>query len=349
MKYEQPGTDDRRIWDLLLTQSYQAAAVAADEAGVFVALNEKPATISELAARLDFDVRATGILLRLLGALGLLTQRLGRFQLTDEARHYLVKGGPFYWGAMLNVGINDAQRTRLLAKLRAKASDRITGPGGTPGVSGEGRVADNWAAGNISLEQARGVAARMHAHSLVAAIGAARNYDFTLIRRVLDVGAGSGCFMIAAAQKHPHLRCTIMELPAMCEVAQEYIKAGEVSEHVDTVPVDMFRQPWPKGYDALFFSNIWHDWNFQTCRWLAARTFEALPSGGRIMLHEMLLDDDGAGPVTAASFSMLMLLGTQGQQFTFGELKEILESVGFTGIETMHTSVYYSITTGYKR
>ena len=67
------------------------------------------------------------------------------------------------------------------------------------------------------------------------------------------------------------------------------------------------------------------------------------------MLHEMLLDDDGAGPVTAASFSMLMLLGTQGQQFTFGELKEILEGAGFTGIETMHTSVYYSITTGYKR
>ncbi|HEY2381019.1 MAG TPA: methyltransferase [Terriglobia bacterium] len=349
MKYEQPGTDDRRIWDLLLTQTYQAAVVAADEAGVFAALGEKPATIAELAARLDFDGRATGILLRLLGALGLLTQRLGRFQLTDEARHYLVKSGPFYWGAMLSVGINDGHRTRLLAKLRTKGSDRVTGPEGTPQVSGEGRVADNWAAGTISLEQARGVAERMHAHSLLAAIGAARNYDFTGIRRVLDVGGGSGCFMIAMAQKHPHLRCTIMELSAMCEVARDYIKEGEVSDRVDTVAVDMFRQPWPKGYDALFFSNIWHDWNFQTCRWLAARAFEALPAGGRIMLHEMLLDDDGAGPVTAASFSMLMLLGTQGQQFTFGELKGILEGAGFTGVETMQTSVYYSITTGYKR
>jgi acetylserotonin N-methyltransferase len=53
--------------------------------------------------------------------------------------------------------------------------------------------------------------------------------------------------------------------------------------------------------------------------------------------------------VTAAAFSMMMLLGTQGQQFTFGELKNILESVGFTGIEVRQTSCYYSIITGYKR
>ena len=135
----------------------------------------------------------------------------------------------------------------------------------------------------------------------------------------------------------------------MCEVAQGYIKAGEVADSVDTAAVDMFRQPWPKGYDALFFSNIWHDWNFQTCKWLAARAFETLPAGGRIMLHEMLLDDDGAGPVTAASFSMLMLLGTQGQQFTFSELKGILESAGFAGVESRQTSVYYSVVTAYKR
>jgi hypothetical protein len=349
MKYEQPGTDDRRIWDILLSQMHQVAVVAADEAGLFNALEEKPGTITELAARLDFDERATGILLRLLAALGLLKQRLGCFQLTDDARVYLVKSGSFYWGHMLSVGINEGHRTRLLAKLQKKGSDRATGPEGTPQISGEGRVSDNWAAGNVSLEQARGIAARMNSHSLTAAVGAAHNYDFTGIRRVLDVGGGSGCFMIAMAQKHTDLRCTIMELPAMCEVARDYVKTGEVADRVDTSAVDMFRQPWPKGYDALFFSNIWHDWNFQTCKWLAARAFEVLPAGGRIMLHEMLLDDDGTGPVTAASFSMMMLLGTQGQQFTFGELKDILESAGFSGIESRQTSCYYSIVTGYKR
>jgi acetylserotonin N-methyltransferase len=337
------------MWDLWLTGTYQAAIVAADEAGVFSALDEKPATIAELALRLDYDERATGILLRLLAALGLLTQRLGHFQLTDESRVYLVRSGPFYWGHMMEVAVSDWHRTTLLAKLKKKGSDHAAGPEGTPQISGEGRVSDDWVAGKISLDQARSVAARMHSHSLPAAIGAARNYDFTDIRRVLDVGGGSGCFMIAMAQRHPHLHCTIMELGAMCEVAQSYIRTGKVEDRVRTVAVDMFREPWPKGYDAFFFSNVWHDWNFETCKWLAARTFEALPAGGRIMLHEMLLDDDGGGPATAASFSMLMLLATQGQQFTFGELKDILESAGFTGIDARHTCGYYSITTGYKR
>jgi acetylserotonin N-methyltransferase len=139
-----------------------------------------------------------------------------------------------------------------------------------------------------------------------------------------------------------------MELQAMCEVAQTYIDAAGVQDRVDTAAVDMFRQAWPAGYDAVFFSNVWHDWNFRTCEWLAARAFEVLPAGGRIMLHEMLLNDDGAGPPAAASFSMLMLLATQGQQFTFEELKGILEGAGFTGVEARQTYGYYSIVTGFR-
>lgn len=55
---------------------------------------------------------------------------------------------------------------------------------------------------------------------------------------------------------------------------------------LDTCAVDMFKQAWPRGYDAHFFFNIWHDWNVRTCQWLAARAFEPLPFGGRILLHE---------------------------------------------------------------
>ena len=133
----------------------------------------------------------------------------------------------------------------------------------------------------------------------------------------------------------------------MCEVAHEYIRDGGVEDRVGTVTVDMFREPWPEGYDVMFFSNVFHDWNFATCAWLASQAYEALPSGGRICLHEMLLDDDGDGPLTAASFSVLML-GTQGQQFTFGELKGLLKGAGFERIETRRTSAYYSLVTGFK-
>lgn len=349
MKYEAPSTDDRRIWDLWLSGMYQGAIVAADEAGVFAALAETPATIDDLATRLDLDVRATGILLRLLGALGLLVTRDGGFQLTDQARQYFVKSSPFYWGHMMRVAVSEWHRDTALAKLKAKGSASAVGPQGTPAPSGSGRPADGWAAGEIAIGQAETIAASMHSHSLPAAIGAARNYDFTGVKRILDVGGGSGCFMIAFAQAHPEIEATILELPSMCKAAAAYIEAGGVGRTVDTTASNMFRDPWPKGYDAIIFSNIWHDWNFRTCAWLAERAYDALPHGGRIMLHEMLLDDGGAGPATTAAFSMLMLLATQGQQFTFPEIKGLLEDAGFRDVETKHTAGYYSITTGYKR
>ena len=346
--YAAPTADDRRMWDLWLSGLHQPAIVAAEEAGIFSALAEAPAAAADLAARLGFDERATTILVRLLAALRLLLVRDGRYHLGDEARTFLVKGSPWYWAPMASVAVSEWHRDRLLEKLRQRASDQVTGPEGTPLVSTEGRAADDWAAGHVSPQRAREVAARMHAHSVPAAVGVARHYDFRGVTRVLDVGGGSGCFMVAIAQAHPHLHCTVMELPAMCEAASGYIQAGGVADRVDTCAVDMFRQAWPRGYDALFFSNIWHDWNVRTCQWLAARAFEALPSGGRILLHEMLLDDEGAGPVAAASFSLLMLLATQGQQFTFGELRAILERAGFAGVAATATHPYYSVVTSYK-
>ncbi len=347
--YRPPTSDDKPLWDLWLSGLYQGAIVAADDAGIFDALAQQPATIEELAERLDFDTRATGIVLRLLAALELLVVREGSYRLAESANVYLVKESPFYWGHMMRVGVSEWHRGTALAKLKQKGLAQGVGPEGTPEPSGSGRPADGWAAGEIKIGQAEQIAASMQSHSLPAAIAAARNYDFAGIERILDVGGGSGCFMVAMAQAHPRLEATVMELGTMCDVAAKYIAAGGVAARVDTKAINMFREPWPKGYDAIFFSNIWHDWNFRTCEWLAARAYEALPRGGRIMLHEALLDDDGNGPRATAAFSMLMLLATQGQQFTFAELKTLLQDAGFEDVETQQTAAYYSITTGYKR
>ena len=160
-------------------------------------------------------------------------------------------------------------------------------------------------------------------------MGLARLAAFDGVRRLLDVGGGSGCFSIALAQQRPRLRATVMDLPAMTRLADRYIEDAGVRAQVDTRVVDMFREAWPEGYDAIFMSNIFHDWNQDTCAVLAARSLEALPPGGRILLHEMLLADDGSGPLAAAGFSMMMLAGTQGRQYSFSELARILTDAGF--------------------
>jgi 3-hydroxy-5-methyl-1-naphthoate 3-O-methyltransferase len=113
--------------------------------------------------------------------------------------------------------------------------------------------------------------------------------------------------------------------------------------------VNMFAQKWPLDHDAHFLSNIFHDWDEQGCTLLARRSFEALPSGGKIFLHEMLMDDDCCGPLHATLFSLVMLLGTKGRQYSFGELSKILADAGFVDIDARATPHgYYSIISAQK-
>jgi hypothetical protein len=60
----------------------------------------------------------------------------------------------------------------------------------------------------------------------------------------------------------------------------------------------------------------------------------------------MLMADDGSGPVTTASFSMLMLLETQGRQYSFGEVRQTLMHAGFVDITVRQTHGYYSLVSG---
>src|SRR5690606_41658506 len=157
-------------------------------------------------------------------------------------------------------------------------------------------------------------------------------------------GGGPGGFSVEMARAWPELAATVLEIGTICVEASRYIAAAGIGSRVNTHAANMFTQPWPQGFDAHFFSNIFHDWSEDTCRLLARKSFEALPPGGRILLHEVLMDDEGTGPWPAAAFSLLMLIGTRGRQFTLAELRGFLGAAGFEDVEAASTGGgYYSL------
>lgn len=337
-----PTCDDRPIWDLWLSALWLPSVTVATELGVFESLADGPRSADAVARERKLQPRACNTLLRMLVALDLVTLHEGEYQLAPVARQYLLRSDPFYWGHVWPAFSSaNANHARLRDALKIGKPEQDDGLTELPPVT-------VWESGQVNLEQAGRIARFMHSHSLAAAAGLARSGDFSGVRRLLDVGGGSGCFSIALAAAHAEIHCTILDLPAMCQVAAGYIRSNGAGAYVDTVSVDFFREPWPQGYDAHFFSNVFHDWTFETCAELAQRAFAALPSGGRILLHEMLLDDTGTGPRTAAAFSMLMLAGTRGQQFTFAELRGILASAGFGDITARTSYGYYSLVSGRK-
>jgi 3-hydroxy-5-methyl-1-naphthoate 3-O-methyltransferase len=334
-----PTSDDTRIWDIWESMFILPVVTVSDELGVFKALSDEALTTEELATKLGLDARALAMLLAGLCSQGLIDKRGGRWSATHEARRWLHPEAKGYWGAFLGGNmLRGVLHGQLLEAIKSGQRQQVD-PDGPPA----------WERPAMTPEVAAGVAAFMHAHSQAPARGAAVQGEFAELGSVLDVGCGSGVYGIEMAKHNPKLRVGLMDLKEMCVEVDKYIAAEGVGERVRSLPVNMFKEAWPAGYEAHFFANIFHDWSTETNKLLAQKSFDALPSGGRIFLSEILMDDDGTGPWEAASFSLLMLTGTLGKQYSLAEYQDILGSAGFTEVRAKRSGGgYYSLVSARK-
>lgn len=327
-----PTCSDQLLWDTWLSSFHLPTLTVADEMGLFAFMEKRELEAAEIAENFKLSPRAVEALLGLLASLGYLVQHRGKFSLSESSRNFLLPSSLFYWGGLLHVyrgGVptHDGIKQALLHD------------------TAEPETVDGEAAKTLTWERFTGL---MHSHSFPAAMGLARQGCFAGITRLLDVAGGSGCFCIALALYNPNLQCTILELPAVCRLAEEYIKQFGVQGQIDTYPIDMFKDPLPYSYDGILFANIFHDWPVEQCIQLGEKAFACLPSGGQIFLHEMLLNEGKDGPLAAASLSMAMLTVVKGKQFTAGELEILLNTCGFVEVSVRHSYGYYSLITAKK-
>ncbi len=270
---------------------------------------------------------------------GYVEKRLGLWRATSLARTWLHPEAKGYWGHFLkSIDNNDHLGTRLADALRS-------------GVRPEGVDArpSGWEAGSMPQEVADGIASFMQAHSQAPALGAARMPEFGELNCLMDVGCGSGVYGIEIAKANTALKVVLMDLKEVAAEAAKYVAAEGMEGRVSTAGVNMFEEAWPSEPDGHLFCNVFHDWSAETNRQLAKNSFDALPSGGRIFLHEILMNDDYTGPFEAAAFSLLMLIGTLGQQYSLPEFKEILEGAGFVDVQATRTGGgYYSLVSARK-
>ena len=329
-----PGIDDTPIWDVWESQFLLPLVTVADEVGTFRELGNAPLTTAKLAQAIAVDERALAIHLAALCSAGMIEKRDGRWVALPAARMWLHPEAEGYWGGFL-------YRFRETIPLHAQMLEGLT-----TGKRPENRVAGGpeWERGTMAPEVAQGIAKFMHAHSIAPALGAARQAVFGELDSLLDVGCGSGVYGITLAQAHPDLRVTLLDLKEMCVEADGFVDRAGVGNRVQTHACNMFEQDWPTGHSAHFFANVFHDWSEETCAILAEKSFAALPSGGRILLSEILMNDDGTGPWPAAAFSVMMLLGTLGKQYSLPEFRAMLEGAGFTDVTAARTGGgYYSL------
>ena len=300
-----------------------AAAVAHLRA--FDLLAAGPLPPEEFRRGLGLAERPATVLLTALRAFGLVRRDGdGRAALTDLARRYLVTGGPGDVGGYIGM-MADAPGVRaMVACLR---SNRPLNSGddeaGAMFITKEGvKSAMEAEASARAFTLALAGRARAVAPVLAAA------YPLADARVLLDVAGGTGLYSIAWLRRHPDLRAIVWDRPEVLKVAVELAEAHGVADRLEARPGDMFRDPVPEGADAVLFSNVLHDWDVADCWTLVSRAAAAIRPGGRLLVHDVFLDDALDGPLPQALYSAALFTQTEGRLYSAAEVRTWLAAAG---------------------
>ena len=203
------------------------------------------------------------------------------------------------------------------------------------GLSGAGGAFDTLAGLLADAEQARTFTTAQHAGSLAAARVLADRLDLRSARTLLDVGGGSGAFAIALCAANPDLRATVLDLPAVLPVAAEQCAAAGLADRISLLPGDATGADWPGGQDVMLMSYLLSALDADQIDLVLARAAASLNPGGRLVVHDFALDDEGIGPQFAALwFLQYLAYHPGGVSFSGAELAERLRAHGFVDPST---------------
>jgi 2-polyprenyl-3-methyl-5-hydroxy-6-metoxy-1,4-benzoquinol methylase len=335
-----PTTDPTYLFDLAEgMHAIEAVTASVGWLHLCERLATKPATEEDICRDLDLAPRPAHVLLTLLTSLGLLTRdNQGIYALTQLTREHLLPDSPWSLVPCFEALKQRPQCLSLLSVLRT---------GKTFGAQG-GTGSESW----VEEMGDEGFAERflnaIDSRNLYLAHAVAEQLDVTGCRRLLDVGGGSGIYACALARRDAELRATVLEKPPVDVVARRAIERRGLADRVSVVSGDMFAGPLPSGYDAHLYSNVIHDWDEETVGRLLRSSWRALPPGGRVIIHDAILDEHGRGPRAVAEYSVLLMAFTAGRCYSVDEIYAFLAQAGFVHSSHFPTVVHRTVVTAVK-
>ncbi len=163
----------------------------------------------------------------------------------------------------------------------------------------------------------------------------AKSPVFDEIQHLVDAGGGDGTNAIALVTAHPHLKVTIFDGITACDKAKEKIAAAGLSSQIFTHPGDFFIDSFPSDIDAVLFGHMMPIWSPERDTALLKRAHDALPSEGKVLIFNMMGDDDEIGPMSAALGSPYFLTTAtgEGMMYSWKEHESTLAAAGFRQTE----------------
>jgi hypothetical protein len=153
----------------------------------------------------------------------------------------------------------------------------------------------------------------------------ADGYDWTTVRRVADIGGGTGTLIAEVLRRHPRLRGTLAELPETAVRARAYLAGLGLDGRCQVVGQSFF-DPLPRGADAYLLSRVIHDWDDAAASAILRRCAEAAGGTGRVLVIESAAA--GGDPAAFAEMNLRMLVLTGGRERTIDDYSALAAGAG---------------------
>jgi O-methyltransferase domain/Dimerisation domain len=303
--------------------------LSAVEMGVFTELADGPQQFDKLAGRLGLHERSARDFLDALVALGFLKRTGDTYCNTEDTALFLDRRKPSYVG-----GILEMANTRLFGFWNHLTEALRTGrqqneaklEGGAPTF--EALYADP--------ARLRGFLAAMSGISHGANMAIAKQFPWAKYTTFADMGAAQGDLATQIALANPHLEGIGLDLSECGPIFEEYVAANGVSDRVRFQPGSFFTDPLP-ALDVITMGHILHDWNTDEKKILVKKAFDALPSGGALVVYDAIIDDDRSKNAFGLMMSLNMLIETEGGfDYTGADCMGWMKEAGFTGCYVEH-------------
>ncbi len=307
--------------------------LTAFELDLFTYLGGEWKSSEETALMAQTNPRATDRLLNALCASGFLIKKKGKFSNTPLTSRFLVKGKTDYLGGLMHqVSLWNTWST-LTNAVRKGSSVVVREPAAGGGV--------NWLEAFI---------AAMHMRATHQAPAIVKLINLKGVKRVLDVGGGSGVFSMAFVRARKGITAVVFDLPNVINLTKGYIETENLGNLISVVGGDYTVDPLVNGFDLVFMSAIIHSNSAEINKQLFRKAYEALNPNGRLVVLDYIMNNDRTSPAAGAYFSLNMLVGTrEGDTFTESEVRSWMEEAGFKKISKMKTQFGTGLLTGIKK
>jgi len=154
-------------------------------------------------------------------------------------------------------------------------------------------------------------------------------YDFSKIRKLVDVGGGHGSVVAAILARNPGMHGILYDLDHVVAGAQTVLAAAGVSGRCDVIAGNFF-ETIPSGGDAYIMKHIIHDWDDDKALTILNNIHTVLKNvdGGKVILLEAIVA--GPGEQDFAKWGDIeMMAGPGGRERTQEEFQRLFEKAGF--------------------